>query len=147
VSLKIRILAAAAALALNQQQMAALLKITPEWLSKIARGHVAGSEDIGLRLDAALRSQGIEPTSILGLAPSHILAEDPAPYGRLPPVNLRPEFSPPAPLPTRQDCVAHVTAYLDAAAQVPGGYAIALHKIKRALPLDEFAPAGVRAES
>jgi hypothetical protein len=161
-SLKSRIEAASARLSLNQQQTAALLRISPEWLSKITRGHVAGSDDIGLRLDAALRSRGINPDSIMDEGSSGQLAEDPAPYhagpvralekepprsilpvaasGRSRNVLLREEFQPSAPLPTREDCQAHVSAYLDAAARVPGGYAIALHKIKRALPLDEFAP-------
>lgn len=39
--------------------MAAALKITPEWLSKIINGHVTGSDDIGLRLDVLLRERGL----------------------------------------------------------------------------------------
>jgi hypothetical protein len=97
------------------------------------------------------------PVKLESEAP-HAVAESPAIYKPTPDRNLeksveykcslrskkalqlRPEFQLPAPMPTREDCTVHVTAYLDAAAHAPGGYAIALHKIKRALPLDDFAP-------
>lgn len=67
-------------LGLNATQLADELDITPEWLSKIVNGRVAGSGDIGLRLDAFLRNRGLEPRSILELEPASIegdaVAED-----------------------------------------------------------------------
>jgi transcriptional regulator with XRE-family HTH domain len=50
---------------LTSAQLAAALRITPEWLSKILNGHVSGSEDIGLRLDDYLRRRGVAPPSTL----------------------------------------------------------------------------------
>ena len=132
-SLKHRIEAASAKLGLNQQQTAALLRITPEWLSKITRGHVAGSEDIGLRLDAALRARGIEPASIKSGSISGQLAEDPAPYfatGTAPAE------------PTAKDCMEHLREYLGGAQQHPGGVGYTYNLLRKHLPLGEFQPAG-----
>ncbi len=60
---------------LTQHQIAAALEITPEWLSKILRGHRTASRDVPLRLDSFPRSTGggtpIEHSSI----PSTPLAE------------------------------------------------------------------------
>lgn len=69
-------------LGLTAAQLARDLKITPEWLSKIINKRVAGSEDIGLRLDALYRSRGIEPasTSIVEVNPSYGAAA-PSPSG------------------------------------------------------------------
>ncbi len=132
-SLKSRIEAASAKLGLNQQQTAALLRISPEWLSKITRGHVAGSEDIGLRLDAALRARGIEPASIESASTSAQVAEDPGPYfatGTAPAE------------PTAKDCMDHLRAFLVKAGQVPGGVGWTYRTLQKHLPADEFAGSG-----
>lgn len=63
-TLRDRLLAAREALGFTAAQLAKELRITPEWVSKIMRGHVVGSDDIHLRLDVLLRSKGIEPSSI-----------------------------------------------------------------------------------
>lgn len=60
-------------LKLTAGQMAAELRITPEWLSKITNGRVQGSDDIGLRLDEFLRRKGIELSSKADAEPGSIL--------------------------------------------------------------------------
>lgn len=47
------------AFGLNLREMAAELRITPEWLSKILNGHERPSYNIGLRLDDFLRRGGV----------------------------------------------------------------------------------------
>ena len=157
-SLKNRIEAASLRLGLNQQQAAALLGISPEWMSKIVRGHVAGSSDIGLRLNAVLRSRGIDPASIESSS-TLAVAEEPAPYesGRVVkkfssdilataplskrPVNFIPGFEPRPPEPTPQACIDYFLTYLKAAEQAPGGVGVAWWKLQKNFPLDEFQPA------
>ena len=128
-SLKHRIVAASAKLGLNQQQTAALLRITPEWLSKITRGHVVGSEDIGLRLDAALRARGIEPDSIESTSSDGQVAEDAGPY-----------FATGAPPrdPTAKDCMDHLREFLVSAQQHPGGLGYTYNILRKHLPIGEF---------
>ena len=80
--LRDRIRAAQAELKLNAQQMAAQLRITPEWLSKIMNGRVQGSDDIGLRLDDLRRRAGIESGSIgHTVLSSSAVCETPGVYG------------------------------------------------------------------
>ena len=77
-----RLLAAKSELGLNGDQLADLLGISPEWVSKITRGRVVGSDDIGLRLDALYRSRGIELGSGSKIESDSTRAEeDQAPYG------------------------------------------------------------------
>jgi DNA-binding XRE family transcriptional regulator len=133
---------------LDQVQMGRLIGVGREWVSKLENDKQEFSEFVRLKLTSIMASG---PTVAIALA------EDPAPFNsgksllvstalrggvsRSERMQVNPAFATPAAMPTRHDCEAHIAAYLDAAAHVPGGYAIALHKIKRALPLDEFAPA------
>ena len=78
-ALKDRLIAAQQKLGLNNQTMAAALRITPEWLSKILNDKAAGSDDIGLRLDDLLRHHGVEPSLI---PPGKTVEEPPASYGQ-----------------------------------------------------------------
>lgn len=147
-SLKNRIEAASSRLGLNQQQAAELLNISPEWLSKIARGHVAGSSDIGLRLDAALRARGIDPASIESDS-TLALAEESAPYSSTPAtarrvdgkrVQFAPGFEPRPAEPTPQACIDYFLTYLKAAEHAPGGVGAVWWKLQKNFPLDEFSP-------
>lgn len=81
-SLRDRLQAAQKHLRLTGTQLAAGLRITPEWLSRIYTGKAEGSSDLELRLDAFLTQKGIDPRSILEIEPTSIAEDSPqAPYG------------------------------------------------------------------
>lgn len=58
-----RINKARAAFHLTLAQMADELRITPEWLSKLANGHFPPSYNIGLRFDSFLTKRGVDPAT------------------------------------------------------------------------------------
>ncbi len=90
-TLRDRIERAQKAFSLSAIEMAAGLRITPEWLSKIMNGHVEGSDNIGLRLDEFVRQRGVEPSSLAKVeGTSTHVAETPAGYG--PAATLRAEI-------------------------------------------------------
>jgi hypothetical protein len=62
-------------LGVNKKQMAALLRITPEWYSRVINTPGAASDDLLLRLDQVLRERGLESRS------SGAVREDAVPYG------------------------------------------------------------------
>lgn len=73
-----------------------------------------------------------------------LLVDDTAPsrtgfaVGESDPVQLREGFQPPAPTPTRQDCLKHLDEYLRRAEREPGGIGYAYRILMKDFPLDEF---------
>ena len=147
-SLQERIVVIQEKLALNNQEMAEELRITPEWIGKILNGRVRCSDDIGLRLDELCRSRGIEPNSIfpavktgnypnLGKQHSGLVEDDKAKFGvsSRPPMRITPGHEIPAKEPSEQDCLKYLASYLAIMRTTPGGLGHTFIELQRHFPL------------
>lgn len=131
---------------LTAAQLAKELRITPEWLSKIANDRAVGSPDIGLRLEAFIRAKGIEPASFFsadsvqsdyrksGSSVAGAGGAGAASTSRM----VQPGFQPPRAVPTRTDVEAYLKEYLDLAERVPGAVQNAYFEITEALSLEKI---------
>lgn len=101
-------------LGVNKKDMAALLRITPEWYSRVINGPGLVSEDLLLRLGQVLRDRGLEEGS-------SVREESGAAYGR------------PA---VRSDCETYFRARCDEAQESadPNAWPYMLMLLRQALP-------------
>jgi transcriptional regulator with XRE-family HTH domain len=143
--LRQRIALAQQKLGLNNQELAAELRITPEWIGKILNGKAAGSDDIGLRLEELLRRRGLEVSSIphspsyqkLSVQETSAPPDDPRFSGSETPspMRIQPGFAAPAREPSEQDCLYYLRKYLQLMRTKPGGLGHTYVELQRNFPL------------
>lgn len=139
-------------LQLNSQEMAAELRITPEWYSKIVNQKARVSDDLLLRLGDLARRRSIEITSTkpdpgptgqssvkaASLAAPQLVQEDEG--SNYQPVLERGTRTPIRHPSTRHDCEAYLQRLLDLAAAHgdPDNFPAIMARLKKQFPLDEW---------
>lgn len=122
---------------LNQDQVAALLQISREWLGKLERGQREISADIFLRFEQLRR----DPKFSSGLSTQVKTPESAEPYlSRNGPMLLNPRHSIPPPEPTKAQCLAYFQHYLESAATASGGIGHTWIELQKHFPLPKDNP-------
>lgn len=127
-------------LKLKGYQMAAELRITPEWYSRLSRGKEPISHDIQLRLNDLVRRKKHGATSITGVGhepPRATFRKN----GPPPMVASRITPAPGAPS-SRADCEVYFAELLDAAERSgnPNAFPVIHDRMKKQFPINDWEP-------
>lgn len=143
---------------LGQEEMSALLGVSREWISKIENGHEDVSEFVELKmkpLEAELhttrpnenplhiaeeQSQYANPRTHGGKNPEHSIGKKPMSGVIHEQMEVNPRFAAKPQSPTKDECLAHITEYLNRAEMEPGGLGYAWRVMMKQFPLDDFDP-------
>jgi len=137
-----RLIAVQTELRLSNREMAAELRVSEHWYSKLVNRHRTPSEDLVLRLDEMLRRRNLsgskfELTHLKTGGLASRVAETVAPYSGAVASRL-PQKREPS---TRADCEGYFSQLMDAAdlSDDPNAWPVILHRLKKQFPLDEWS--------
>ena len=135
-----RLLALRGSLKLDQEQMGKLLGVTREWVSRLETGKGTFSELVVLKIDQMERENSGHFAKVDESPADNIMPgrRGEPPSGARPPMRINPPHALPPDAPTRADIEKYLAAYLDLAAQIPGGIPNAYFEITEALPIEKL---------